>query len=45
MVGPGGYIQWDEFDPLRGIAQGPNGEDSPQVTNVLKLTQNIKDHR
>jgi len=44
-TGPGGYIQWNEFDPLRGIAEGPNGDISPYVTKVLKLMQNIKDHR
>ncbi|PQE03336.1 hypothetical protein CJF30_00005836 [Rutstroemia sp. NJR-2017a BBW] len=45
VVGPGGYIQWDEFDPLRGIAEGPNGEQSPYVAKVLTLKQEIRDHR
>ncbi|KAM3078901.1 hypothetical protein ACMFMF_003829 [Clarireedia jacksonii] len=45
LQGPGGYIQWNEFDPLRSIAEGPDGEVSPQVSKLCTLTQKIKDHR
>ncbi|PQE18865.1 hypothetical protein CJF32_00006601 [Rutstroemia sp. NJR-2017a WRK4] len=44
VVGPGGYIQWDEFDRLRSIAEGPNGDQSPYVAKVLTLMQEIRDH-
>ncbi|PQE14568.1 umta methyltransferase family protein [Rutstroemia sp. NJR-2017a WRK4] len=45
VAGPGGYIQWNEFDPLRAIAEGPDGEPSPNVKKLCTLTQKIKDHR
>ncbi|THV49791.1 hypothetical protein BGAL_0179g00160 [Botrytis galanthina] len=45
LLRPGGYIQWDEIDPNRGIAEGPNGEESPHVAKVLKVQASIKDHR
>ncbi|PQE18640.1 umta methyltransferase family protein [Rutstroemia sp. NJR-2017a BVV2] len=45
LLRPGGYIQWNEFDPLRAIAEGPDGEPSPNVRKLCTLTQKIKDHR
>ncbi|KAM0144292.1 hypothetical protein ACHAO1_000050 [Botrytis cinerea] len=45
LLRPGGYIQWDEIDPNRGIAEGPNGEESPHVAKILKMQANIKDLR
>lgn len=45
IVGPGGYIQWDEVDPNRVIAEGPNGEEAPHVAKVLNVQVSIKNHR
>ncbi|TVY84819.1 N-methyltransferase tcpN [Lachnellula suecica] len=44
LLRPGGYIQWDEFDPLRGVAEGAGGEPSPEVEKILKFMQTVKDH-
>ncbi|KAF7945522.1 hypothetical protein EAE96_010289 [Botrytis aclada] len=45
LLRPGGYIQWSEVDPNQGIAEGPNGEESPHVAKVLNVQANVKDHR
>ncbi|KAF7914188.1 uncharacterized protein EAF01_000594 [Botrytis porri] len=45
LLRPGGYIQWNEIDPNRGIAEGPNGEESPHAVKILIVQANIKDHR
>ncbi|TEY47664.1 hypothetical protein BOTCAL_0302g00120 [Botryotinia calthae] len=45
LLRPGGYIQWDEIDPNRGIAEGPNGEESPHVAKILNMQANVKDLR
>ncbi|KAF7890663.1 hypothetical protein EAF00_008978 [Botryotinia globosa] len=44
LLRPGGYIQWDEVDPNRGIAEGPNGEEAPHIAKVLNVQANIKHH-
>ncbi|KUJ22190.1 UMTA methyltransferase family protein-like protein [Mollisia scopiformis] len=36
LLRPGGYIQWAEMDPLRGITHGPDGEDWPNVANNIE---------
>ncbi|KAF7924261.1 uncharacterized protein EAE98_007312 [Botrytis deweyae] len=45
LLRPGGCIQWGEFDPNRGIAEGPNGEEAPHVAKILNVQAKIKDLR